>query len=160
MLVNVLGGALIFLTSVFVGEEARSYERIKLKESEAFLNLVRHIRNEIACYKTPLPKIISSYSNKELLECGFLENFDISWNDAVMACSDRLHIDDDVKRILIKFGEELGGSYKDEQISCCDYYADVLSKNVAHMKEELPSKLKIYRSLSAILGILAVIILI
>ena len=157
--IKLLGGALIVLACVFFGREATFYEKIKLGESEAFLNLIRHIKNEISLYRTPIPKIISSYASKELYDCGFLQNFDISWNGALKASLEKLHIDEDVKKLLFDFGKELGGPSTDEQINSCEYYAEKLSDMVEVMKSELPVKQKMYRSLSAVLGIIAVIIL-
>ena len=157
--IKLLGGVMIILSSFFVGRTLCSYERNRLLESEAFLNLIRHIKSEIFCYKTPLPKIISSYTDKSLSSCGFLSSFDISWNDALTSSWDKLHIDGETKELLLAFGKELGGSYKDEQINSCDYYANKLSEKIEKIRVELPQKEKMYRSLAVVTGIFTVIIL-
>lgn len=152
------GAALIFSSSFLAGNALYSYERAKLKESEAFLNLIRYIKTRISCYRTPIPEIISEYKSKELNECGFFEDFDISWNEALSACFEKLHIDDETKKLLTDFGDELGASDKDEQINACDYYIERLGSHVENLKSELSQKQKLYRFCPILLGALAVII--
>lgn len=155
---KLVGAALLISSSALTGNALYSYECAKLKESEAFLNLIRHIKTRISCYRTPIPEIISDYESKELKECGFLDGFDISWNDALSSCTEKLHIDDETKKLLTGFGDELGASAKDEQMNACDYYIERLGSHVEDMRTRLPQKQKLYRSCPILLGALAVII--
>ncbi len=157
--VKIIGSLFVVLSFVYAGYLFSIYESLALKEGEAFLNLMRHIRSRISCYKTPLSEIIAAYSNRELEECGFLRSFDMSWNGA-LAAADKLHIDNTARKLLESFGEEIGGSYKDEQVICCDYYIEKLEAHLASLREELAKKQKLIRSFALILGILIVIILI
>lgn len=160
LVLKLFGAALVMASSFFAGSTLLSFERKKYSECEAFFNLIRRIRTDISCFNTPVPKIISEYKNKELEECGFTGFFDISFNEALEHCSDKLHIDDETVKLLRRFGDELGSSYKDEQISSCDYYVERMSEQVEKLKNDLTKKQKLFRACSLLAGALTVIIFI
>ena len=61
--------------------------------------------------------------------------------------------------LLSAFAGEVGGSYVDEQISCCDYYIGELERAYKERREEIPGRKKLYRSLFITGGLMLAIVL-
>ena len=133
-----------------------------MQQCEGFLQLMRHIKAQITCFRMPLSRIWESFSSDELEKCGFLpalrecQDFAL----ALDMCRGQIWLSAEEVRLLISFSAELGRSYADEQIACCDYYMGELERVCVERRSELPKRTKLYRSLFLVGGLMLVIILI
>lgn len=159
-MIKLLGSAIIVICSYTFGKILCMRERSALAQSEAFLRLIRHIRLQIFCFKTPVSEIISAYKDDELLALGFTDLFRESFNEALENCGHRLFVDNETLEILKAFGRELGAGYKDEQVACCDYYTAKLEEHISALNKDLPGRERMLCTCALVFGAFAIIILI
>ena len=122
------------------------------------LLLLRHIRTQISCFSTPLPEIYASFENPALSDAGFLR---VLRQDGLAAAlgTCEVYLEEGERRMLLFFAEELGNSYRTDQLALCDAYIAELARGCERKKNELPKKSKLYRSLILTGGLAAVILL-
>ena len=122
--------------------------------------LVRHIRGQICCYRTPIYKIYASFSHKELEECGFLSVLrERGFLAALNECASALYVEGQELSALRAFGTELGKSQTSEELRLCDYTAAELERAVARRREEAPKRTRVLQTLSISGGLMLVILL-
>ena len=73
------GGALLLLLSaIFLGREYSRYTKRREGEMAAFCDLLLHIKGQISRFLAPTSELLSGFDSPELLECGFLGEFEKS----------------------------------------------------------------------------------
>ena len=81
---KLIGGVLIVMASVGVASYIISSEKKKIEEIDAFIALIKRIRNQIDCFSMPIEKIFTSC--KELLsKLGVSEKI-TSFSELVSKC--------------------------------------------------------------------------
>lgn len=162
MLLKTFGVILLLSGSLYLCFSFSVFERRRLAQCEGFLLFIRHIKAQISCFHMPLGRIYASFTSEELERCGFLgalrESEDVG--KALDAAKGQIWLSKEEMSLLRAFSGELGVSYVDEQVSCCDYYIGELERAYAERRSELPSRAKLYRSLFITGGLMLVIILI
>ena len=162
MLLKSFGVILLLSASLYLCFAFATFERRRMMQCEGFLQLMRHIKAQITCFRMPLSRIWTSFSSDELERCGFLsalrECQDVE--KALMLSKENIWISADELHLLRSFSGELGRSYADEQIACCEYYIEELERMCAERKNAGPMRTKLYRSLFLVGGMMLVIILI
>lgn len=114
-----LGIGIIFCCGILAGLFFAAFERQRLTQAEGFLSLLRHIRLQIDCFCTPISRILAECDGEMLLACGTRERPE-DLPTLLRGC--RLYLSEEMCRLLGELGGRLGGSYKDEQLRCLDYY--------------------------------------
>lgn len=157
-----LAGAFALLAgSLYMSSQMSALGYRRLRQTEAFLSLLRYIKAQVSCYKTPVLEIYETFENKTLAECGFITKLrKIGMADALTECEGDLYIDKAEFDLLHSFADELGGSFKEEQLNSCDYYIGTLEEIYKEQKEELPQKCKLYKTLFLAAGIMIIIVFI
>lgn len=137
------------------------FERRRVLQCEGFLLLLRHIRAQIACFRMPLDRIWESFSSAELKRCGFLDALREKgdFTQALLAVRGQIWLCREELDLLFAFGGELGRSYFEDQVACCDYYIGELEQAYAQRRVEQPKRVKLYRSLFLTGSLMLVIIL-
>lgn len=159
--VKLLGSGTILAVSLYISSQITLLAQRRLRQAESFLSLLRYIKAQVACYKTPVAEIYQSFHNRTLEECGFIEALRSSGLEgALCACEGDLYIDQAEMELLHAFGNELGRGFQEEQLNSCDYHIGALEELYAKQKDELPKKCKIYKALIFTVGIMIIIIFI
>ncbi len=128
---------------------------------EGMLAFVRHIRGKVSYYKAPVEEICTSFQNdafhREGLDRLIAQQGLVS---ALNAKQGTLALEEDAFGALVEFARRLGTLDWDEQITDCDYTAELLESAIAQKRESIPARRQIYSSLGLLGGAMAVLILI
>jgi len=166
-MIRILGAVCIFAASALLGMFFS--ESIRSKK-ERLMN-IRHMFSEISDYirwnKFTLKEIAGKLSeNKQFSTLGFVSDlteicekfsFPKAWEEAV--CSDKSLCDDE-KSLLSRFGNSLGTTDIDGQISSINLYISEAEKMIAAESEKYKTKGKLYRSLGVAFGAMTGILMI
>ncbi len=157
---RLLGALFLLLASCYTGFLFSRMQNGRQRRLECFLQLMRQIENEISCFQTPLDDIYRRFEGEALEACGFLSCLrEKGMEAALREKRAALSFSDEEWELLVAFSGELGKSYREEQLRGCDYYRRMLENYCREGRAELPSRLKLCRSLSITGGLLAVIVL-
>lgn len=139
---KLLGGTSIFLSASMFYFEARKFEKAKLRQTDAFVSLLRYIKKQIECFSAPISTIIAQCDPKLLEECGInvKGKKEVFLSHLVQECV--FYIDPEAIDVIKKFAHEFGKSYRDDQLKSCDYYISELTKYREKIVGELPKARK------------------
>ena len=127
-----------------------------LRQTEAWLALLHHIRGQVDCFARPISDILSGCELSLLNACGYRGEDVPESLDALLA---RCAIGDgETEKIVTDFSREFGKSYREEQIKSCSYSCDRLIRRRDALAEQLPAKRRVNSALW-ISGALTVVIL-
>jgi stage III sporulation protein AB len=154
-------GALLLLGSFgYVGYALVGVEHRRVRQTEGFLLLLRHIRNGIVCFSAPIEEIYAGFQNESLEECGFLPALrQGGFAYALQACRHSLLLEAEELHTLSAFAGEVGKSYSREQASICDYTMGELEQALRHRREEAPRRARAAASLALCAGLALLILL-
>lgn len=155
-----IGALLLLGCSFYLGACLAAVEKWRVRQYEGFLLFVRHIRNSITCFQTPIEEIYAAFANVALERCGLLPALRAGCNlpAALHRCRDSLYVEAEEWRTLSAFASEVGKSYTQEQARICDYTIKELEAALHRQKEEGPRRARGARAL-AVCGGLALLIL-
>ena len=120
-----------------------------LRQAEGFLALLRHIRERIACYRTPTPELFCNFQNAALRRAGILSAVGTGdFLGALAASADRLYLDGEEYRALSAFAAELGSGFAEEEIARCDLAIRRMEEAVTARRAALPRAVRLHRTLS------------
>lgn len=159
-MLRLIGAAALLLLSLYVGASLAAMEKKRLRQTEGFLLLVRYIREQISCFRRPLSDIYAGFRNEALDSVGFLPvlaNGDFA--AALTEARDCLYLEEEELKLLYVFAESVGQSFEEEQRALCAYTERELEKALARRREELPKRVRVLRTLSAVFGGMIVILL-
>ena len=157
---RLIGAAALLLLSVYTGASLASMEKKRLRQTEGFLLLVRYIREQISCFRRPLPEIYTGFSNEALENAGFLPALaEGDFSSALARARDTLYLEDEEFKLLGAFGESVGQSFEEEQKALCAYTERELEKALARRREETPKRVRVLRTLCAVFGGMIIILL-
>lgn len=148
MTLKLIGSFSIFLVAVAVAVRGGAVMRERVAQLEGFLLLLRHIRDEIACFRTPAPEILRGFREAALERAGFREA--VACGDmaaALLAVRERLYLDDGEWQALTEFAAGLGHGYVSEELSRCELAISRLSAALAARREALPRTGRLFRTL-------------
>lgn len=154
-MIKILGSILIILSGLLSGHLLFNYFKEKILFLEEFRKFVRFVKNEIE-YKKSYPEVIlnnftcDTKLNIYFAKCKSLvnngENFPGAWEKTFYSCIY------DEKKIIFKFGKELGLHLFDEQISLCKFTENELNELLLNMNKEIDKQKKVFITLGACIG--------
>ena len=156
ILIKSIGVGLILTAGSFASYTAVRYEKRKLSVLDAWIDLIFHIRGQIDCYLTPLNEILACADRDLLLSCMCRTPHP---NLKTLFASSSPYLGGESKRLLTAFIREIGGSYREEQLRRCDYYINALRAIRDKLAADLPSRIKLYVTVSLCAALGAAIIL-
>ncbi len=159
-MLRLIGAAALLLLSLYTGSSLAEMEKKRLRQTEGFLLLVRYIREQISCFRRPLPDIYRDFQSEPLRNAGFLPA--LAKGDfaaALAAAKDGLYLEEEEIGLLYAFAQSVGQSFEEEQKALCAYTERELEKALARRKEETPKRVRVLRTLSAVFGGMIVILL-
>ena len=148
-------GALLFL-GVLLGLAFSGFEKRRLLQAEGFLSLLRYIRLQIDCFSLPLGKILATVEEKTLADCGAVGR-PRDFEELLSGTS--LYLSEEICRLLFELSARLGGSYREEQLRCCDYYIARLSPYCDSLRADLPRREKMALFLPPALAVAWILLL-
>lgn len=134
----------------------RGIER-RIAQTEALVSLLKLFRMQIDCYCVPIGEIFRRADTTLLEKCGF--NGTPRDSEAFRSMLEK-STPRDVASVLSSFADELGSSYREEQLKSCDLHTarlnEILSKQKADARPQ--KKLNTVLCLSAAAGIVILFI--
>ncbi|MGI6716378.1 MAG: stage III sporulation protein AB [Eubacteriales bacterium] len=154
---------IIIAAGWFCGIAYSDYRQKGYNQLCGLINLIEAMRNAISYSRTELYGIFSSFSDKSLDECGFLQVLKSTdtipageiWNTALECLS----LEGNIKSVLSSLGDSLGLLDCDSQLEKLDGCLEFLTKERDKLRESLEKKLKSYRWLGFLAGCLVAIVL-
>lgn len=155
-----LGVILLFFSCVIFGGYSSYKAKASLCQLRSLIDLMRYIRNQIEYFNTPISDIYSSYhEDNENMRCLINEISCSGWGKALKDCQ-HIYLSHELTSYLTQFGELLGKSGKDEQLSHCDYYLKILEDEYAKKEKDTPKKAKVSLALGFCAGLMLLILFI
>ena len=137
---KVLGALLMMGTGIAFGVTLSAFERRRCRQAEGFLVLLRHIKLQIDCFSLPVCRILTGCDGRILTDCGVesetLRDF------SSLLDGTRLYVPEEFYRLLREFGRQLGSSYREDQLRCCDYFLERLTPMCDKLRAELSKREK------------------
>ena len=161
---KILGLILIFASSTAQGFIRASAHTDALKRLRGLIDLLYFIKREISSYLTPQGEIFEKFRNRDLEKCGFLEALRgaDSLNPLYQALGSRgdtLLIKREAFDTLLSFSKELGCFSPEEECARCDRAIAELEDILKIQKEETAEKTRLCRTVGAMVGMGAVLML-
>ncbi|MBR2464041.1 MAG: stage III sporulation protein AB [Clostridia bacterium] len=151
-----LGVGVILCCGIFSGLFFAAFERRRLEQAEGFLSLLRLIRLQIDCFSAPVSRILAECDKSVLAACGIASpktDFKALLRDT------KLYLSEEMCRLLTDFAGRLGGSYREEQLRCCEYYLARLAPYCDTLRAELPKRERMALFLPPALSVALILLL-
>ena len=157
LIFKALGCALILGSGIFAGNLLNRADTVKLSQLEAIISLLKFIRLQIDYYCVPVKEIFARAEPALLKACG-VDQMPESFCDLLDSISPTPA--GDIMSVLISFSNELGGSYREEQLRSCDYHINRLEELHSAISKETEKRKKLNRVLPFSIAAAIVILLI
>ena len=144
---KVVGCGLVALSGVAISASLNKRCRCALRCAESWERLFAHIKNQVECFSLPIGEILSRIEPTLLRQCGYSGR--TTPTDISELVRGTLFADGETARIAESFASEFGKCYKREQVSRCEYFIALAEERRKKLSAELPSKIKLYATLSA-----------
>lgn len=159
-MLRLIGAAALLLLSLYVGASLAAIEKKRLRQIEGFLLFIRYIREQISCFRRPLPDIYGGFQNGALADAGFLTALaDGDFSVALSSAREGLLLEEEELKLLDAFAAGVGRSFEEEQKTLCAYTERELEKALVRQREETPKRIRVLRTLCAVFGGMVVILL-
>ncbi len=139
--VKLLGLVALFVSGTVTGVLLTGFERRRYRQAEGFVALVRHIRLQIDCFSLPVERILSTLDEGLRADCALPAR---AASFPALLQGTRLFLPPEMRDLLIGFSADLGASYREDQLRCCDYYLARLMPHCERIREELPRKMRLW----------------
>ena len=135
-----LGILLLLACGVLGGIFLAAFERAKCRQAEGMLDLIRHIRLQIDCFSLPVSRILATLPT-QISEMAAIPRAARDFGELLEGTS--LLLPEEMCELLTSFGRDLGGSYREDQLRCCDYYITRFAPHCERMRTELSRRTKL-----------------
>lgn len=137
---------------------------------EEIVMMVEVIRTQIRYARLPLLPMLGILEEKHRGSLGFIsecreitqsgESFSYSWRKSIENDSEFCRLIRGVLPDLIRFGENLGTTDLEGQLSCCEYYEQIFRKELKEKEEQRGKYSKLFPTIGIMLGLSAAILII
>ncbi len=110
--------------------------RVRMREEEALLDLLRFIKAQIASFFRPRHEIFLMYENEALRACGFSDL--LRESGSISTAMEKTQANKEVKAMMSAFDIELGSSFLEGQLAACDFYIARMETYLAVRREKMP----------------------
>ncbi len=151
------GAAILLASAAGWGLSEIREGRRRLKELEAVLTLIRHIRESIERYGMPLGEIYASYDDSVLARDGFLT---LLRQEGLKAAADGAagRLAESERSVVRSLGERLGRGFREEQTALCRQAEDRLAEALGKRRTEAEGRERLWRTIP-ILAALSLILM-
>ena len=154
VILRVLGAVIIAISGFGAAYVLNVGVREGITEVQSVISLIRFLRSEIECFSMPVPRALSRCPKEILVGCGYTDSCPPA---SIYSLTEHLS-NGAVQTQLVRFCEEIGKGYREEQLSLCDYYISVFEEQRRELAQQLPMRKKVNLTL-CISSALAVVIL-
>ncbi len=151
-----LGIGVILCCGIMAGLSFAAFERRRLTQAEGFLSLLRLIRLQIDCFCTPVARILAECDGEVLAACGAVDR---PADFAALLNGSKLYLSEEICRLLGELAGRLGGSYREEQLRCLDYYIARLAPYCDTLRADLPRRERMALFLPPALSVALILLL-
>ena len=155
---KLLGACGVAISGLVFVKETLAYDKLKISQADAYIGLIEYIKNQVECYNIPIDKIIESSDRDNLNKCGALNTGYKTVADVVNAAN--MYIDEEIVDILMKFANEFGTVYRDEQLKMCNYHINELREYRKKTDEKISKERKMHFGLSVCFAASLILLLI
>ncbi len=151
---------MIFAACTAAGFSASSLYSRRVRQLEAFAELISYVGSQIEGFLTPLDRIYASFQSRTLDECGFLATLrQGGGGEAMEACSRTLNLTANERNELVRFFDGLGAHGVHEASRHCAYFEKRIGELAVAAREEYRQRGRVCRTLGMLLGLMLAIIL-
>ena len=157
---KIIGSGSLILSALIMYHEIQKYEKLKLRQINAFILLIEYIKNQIECFLLPIDVIIQN-CNEDLIKCcGINMNYKKAEKLDDLIESTNFYCGDECIELIKQFSSDFGQGYIGEQLRSCDYYRSELIKQRDRIKEKSSKekKLRLALCLSASFSLILLLI--
>lgn len=156
MIIKLSGAVLIIVSCLAASRIIISHEEKRLRQLEAFIALIKYIRNRIDCYSVPVDKILAECPEGVMNDLGG-KGEKMSFREITER--EEILLEGESRQILKEFSDSLGKHYRERQVKLCDGAVANLETARDAEKKALDSKKKTVNALCLAIGGMAVILL-
>lgn len=167
---KMVGLSVLLIVYVLIGRSLSLKVYSRKKELELIIILLKTIKLQFDYVIMPTNEILILLSSKKDFEnlkflklCNDIfksgKSFYDSWCISIDTFYSQLSLNKEDIELLKMFAMEFGNSDKSGQISNCDMYINLFEKQLEIAKEKTKTMPHLYNTLSALLGVLTIIIL-
>lgn len=157
-LVKAAGAVLLLASAGGFGFSSIRAERYRRRELEAFLSLVRHIRENIEHLSRPLPEIYARFDDPLLAASGFLPVLRTEGFAEALERAD-LRLGEGERAVLGEFASSLGRGYREEQTALCRYAEGKLGEAAEALGKTAPDRERLWRSIPLLAALSLILLL-
>ncbi len=117
------------------------FEQKRCRQAEGFVALLRHIRLQIDCFSLPVSRILTTLPPQIREACDIPEG---ASSFPVLLTKTKLLLPTEACELLTAFGEDLGSSYREDQLRLCDYYIARLSPHCERIRAEQSRRIRLF----------------
>lgn len=153
---------------LFASEIIKRLEDLKSAKTVALL-----LRGDIRYAHTALPEALENVCRRhkgrlspflkevsKRLKQNEGESFSVIWNEAMETQLLKTALTKQDKVGLMQFGEQLGYLDKDMQLNHIDWYISMIEEDMKEINSDAKDKMRLYRSLGVLFGILVTILIV
>ncbi len=156
---KLLGAGLILTSSLAVCMQGREYEKRRLSQLGAYIELLTYIKNQIECYLLPIDKIIDRADPTLLQRCGItIEKAEAS--GGTLLIPETVYRGSRLSELLERFCKEFGAVYGEEQIRACERYIGELTQEYKNLgeKQNKEARMRLTLLVSASLSLILMLV--
>lgn len=159
LIYRLLGGICLVGSGIWFYLARDSFQKKKCTQLDAYIKLLKYIKNQVECYMKPIDSIMGSCSPELLELCGIDDCKNTSTLDKALDGAS-FFIDEDAIDVLYRFSADYGRGYLSEQIRSCDRYSLELEelRKIYYEKRRKDKKLSLAISVSISLSLFLILL--
>ena len=162
VLCKVLGVVILLVAGGYVSMAVTRLERRRLRVLDGYISLLLYIKGQIGCYAMPVCDILASADPAMLAACRG-ETYQGIVQPVLplpeMIRDSHVYLEPESERLLCAFSSELGHTFREEQVTRCEYYIEALGEERRRLAESVPARARMNSALSLCCAIGAAILL-
>ena len=165
--IRLVGCVLLLLAGGYVTVVLTHSERRRMRVLDGFLSLLCYVKGQIDCYAMPIREILDRADPAVMAACrGFSEDEAESRPHVLLPAESmsslvresRDYLEPECERLLVSFSDELGGTFREEQVKRCEYYLEALGNERAKLADAIPVRIRVNNVL-CVCGMLGLLVL-
>lgn len=161
LMLKLIGLLMLIVTGTYIGFSKSRCLSNRVDFLEEYIGFLSYIETQVRYSSDCIVNILDDYDSKNRLnfiDCCLLKMnngavFIKSWNESIDEIPDSVGLKNEDKNLLRSFGNELGKSDIEGQISHCKLYQKLTSQKLEEARMQKQQKYRLYQMLGASLGL-------
>jgi len=158
--IKLIGACAIIICTLGMGLHITGKNKKSLIFTKEMLELMRHAKDKIEYFNAPIDEIFESYTAKKPQFIDSINKIKTDGWESVTEMQNEINLSKEVQSIINEFGNKLGKSNKQDQLSMCNYCINRLENIYKDMQKSLPEKNKVTVALCIYSGLMIIILFI